>query len=130
MDMSIRQLCEATASEQPIDRLAAIAQKAQDIYDSCLPIPPADLAQRVKTPLTRYEYMRRTVDKWTEATAEARERFIEITHQATAYQSCHIRRGAPTYAIAIYMKAPPPIYARLFTGKTKKQPQGHHSHVD
>ena len=123
MDMKIRQVCEDTASMQPIDRLAAIAQETQDIYDGCLPEPPAALAQRVKTRLTRFEFMRRTVDKWTEATAEARDRYLEITRQATAYQGSHACRGAPTYAIAVYMKAPPPIYARLFTGKTAKQPK-------
>ena len=43
MDMEIMGLCRTLESELPLDRLSAIAQRAQDIYDACLPTPPSNL---------------------------------------------------------------------------------------
>ena len=139
MDAALDDHRASTAGLPPFERLAALAQLCQDIYDTTLPKPPKGAAE-IPIRITRYEHMRRVVDRWTQATTVARARLVSYGEAHTRYMDfTHFYPGGqgpsragskrataagvephgPTLTrdTSAYMRTHPQLYDQLFKGK-------------
>ena len=95
------------------------AEAVQEHADACLPPGLApDSPAALKPRRTRYQALQSTLDRWTEATADARERSLWI-HRELARAGAEGRSvERSTFQVAAYMRHPPQIYTGAARGRT------------